>query len=222
MNSKFHIYTDFDGTISIGDVGDKVFEKFTDSTWRQVLQEWYNGKIGSKEYYDRCSKTMQMTEQQLNDFCETQEIDKHFIDFESYCQTKNIPVTVLSDGMDNYIKRILFNNGLQHLKVYANRFIFLNENKVETLFPYYERGCLKCANCKGAHIKEHRKDGEIIVYIGDGLSDLCAVSESDIIFATSVLKQHCQENNIQHHAFNNFEDIFENFKQIVNNYKKGK
>lgn len=218
MNSKFHIYTDFDGTISVDDVGDKVFENFTDSTWRQVLQEWYDGKIGSKEYYVRCSEIMEMNEQQLNDLCETQKIDEHFKDFESYCQTKNYPLTVLSDGMDYYIKRILFNYNMQHLKVYANKFVFLENNKVETLFPYYERGCLKCANCKGAHIKEHRKDGEIIVYIGDGLSDLCAVPESDIIFATGGLKQHCQEKNIHHFAFNNFDEILEKFKQIEKNY----
>ena len=218
MSKKLHIYTDFDGTISIGDVGDKVFENFTDSTWRMVLQEWYDGRIGSKEYYVRCSKIMKMTEQQLNDFCEKQEIDKFFENFESYCQTKNYPVTVLSDGMDNYIKRILFNYNMQHLKVYANRLVFLNENKVEPVFPYYEKGCLKCANCKGAHIEERRKDGEIIVYIGDGLSDLCALPESDIIFATKHLKQYCEEKNIQHYAFNDFNDILERFKQIENKF----
>ena len=220
MKTKFHIYTDFDGTISVGDVGDQVFENFTDSTWRDVLQQWYDGKIGSKEYYVRCSEIMRMTEQQLNDFCETQKIDSFFKNFESYCQTKNYPLTVLSDGMDNYIKRILFNNNLQHLKIYANRLIFLKNNKVEPEFPYYEKGCLKCANCKGAHIREHRIDAEIVVYIGDGISDLCALPESDIIFARDELKLYCQEKNISHNAFNDFEIILEKFKQIENDYKE--
>lgn len=220
MKPKFQIFTDFDGTITIDDVGDKVFEKYSDSTWRDALQDWYDGKIGSKEYYVRCCKIMKMSEQELNYFCENQKIDSFFKNFESYCQIKNYPLTVLSDGMDNYIKRILFNHGLQHLDVFANRFLFLNDNEVKPQFPYYEKGCLKCANCKGAHIKEHRKNDEIVVYIGDGLSDLCALAESEVIFAKDDLKWYCQKNKIKHYEFNNFNDILEEFRQIEENYNE--
>ena len=62
MSLKFHIYADFDGTISTDDVGDKVFEKYSDSTWRDVLHECDDGKIGSKGYFVRCCKISKMSE----------------------------------------------------------------------------------------------------------------------------------------------------------------
>ena len=214
MKIQFQIFTDFDGTISISDVGDRLFKKFADPTWKNILQDWYDGKIGSKEYYVKCCKIIEMTDQQLNDFCETQKIDSTFKDFAAYCYSNNYPLTVLSDGMDNYIKKILSNNGLKHLKIYANKFVFLNDKKVAAKFPYFEKGCLKCANCKGAHIKEYRKDGETVVFIGDGLSDLCAIPEADIIFAKDDLKLYCEKNSIPFFNFNNFKDVLEKIKEI--------
>jgi len=216
MNTQFQIFTDFDGTISLNDVGDKVFENFSDSTWRDILQQWYDGKIGSKEYYIKCSKIIKMTKHQLKKFCESQKIDESFKNFVTYCTLKNYPLTVLSDGMDNYIKGILSNNDIANLTIYANRFEFIDDNRVEVKFPYFEKGCLKCANCKGAHIKEHRKNGAKVVFIGDGLSDICGIHESDIIFAKDDLKLYCETNSIPFFNFNNFRDILQQIKKIEN------
>ena len=214
MKSKFQIYADFDGTISITDVGDKMFEKFTNFGCREILQDWLSGKIGSKEYYIRTCKIAKMTEQKLLDFCAQQKIDECFKTFVAYCRIKNYPVSVLSDGMDNYIKPILSQNDFQYLNIYANRLLFKRNGKIEPHFPYYEKGCLRCANCKGAIIKEFRHDGKKVVYVGDGLSDLCALPEADIIFAKDDLKKYCLEQNIQHYEFIDFCDLLEQFKAI--------
>jgi len=214
VKTKFQIYTDFDGTISISDVGDRVFEKFTNSGNREILQDWLSRKIGSREYYTHICKIAKMTEQELSDFCAQQNIDECFKKFADYCRSKNYPITVLSDGMDNYIKPILAQNSLQNLAVYANRLQFKDHKTVEPIFPYYEKGCLRCANCKGAIIKELRQDGEIVVFVGDGLSDLCALPEADIIFAKDDLKKYCLEQNIHHYKFIDFCDLLEQFKKI--------
>ena len=214
MNHHFQIFTDFDGTISLNDVGDKVFESFCDSSWRDILHQWYDGKIGSKEYYTKCSNIIRISKSQLDEFCEKQKIDESFHEFVNYCIEKKYPLTVLSDGMDNYIKGILSSNGLSNLTIYSNSFEFVNGNRVAVKFPYYDKGCLKCANCKGAHIKAHRQNGAKVVFIGDGLSDICGVSESDIVFAKNALKSYCIKNDVRFYDYNNFQDILKKLKEI--------
>ena len=105
---------------------------------------------------------------------------------------------------------------MAHLKIYANRLDFLTNRQVRAIFPFYENGCLKCANCKGAHIKEHRKNGTKVVFIGDGISDICGLPESDYVFAKDALKLYCDENNIHYYSFNDFSDVLEKFIQIEN------
>lgn len=208
------IFTDFDGTISQEDVGDNLFLTFADTNWDDVVQQWVDGKISSKEVFSIGCETSKISRQQLEKFSDEQSIDPFFVDFVDYCLQKRYPVTVLSDGLDFYIRRILDNFGFQKLEVLANKLIFLESNKIISEFPYYEKGCLSCGNCKGYQLREHRNDGDVLVYIGDGYSDRCAVNEADVLFAKGDLKTYCQQNKIYFYEFKNFKDILEKFKVI--------
>jgi len=216
--AKFKIFTDFDGTISINDVGDALFEQFTDTDWEQVVLDWKMDKISSREVFSHgCEKT-RITKQQLEAFSDEQQIDPFFKDFVEYCQEKSYPITVLSDGLDFYIRRILDHYGFNDLKVFANQLVFLDYNQIKPEFPYYGKGCLVCGNCKGYHLRKFRQQGDILVYIGDGYSDRCAVPETDILFAKRDLKEYCMEKNIAFHEFENFNDVLEKFRHIEKKY----
>jgi len=45
------------------------------------------------------------------------------------------------------------------------------------------------------------------VYIGDGYSDRCAVSEADVVFAKDSLAVHCKANDIPYHSFESLADV---------------
>lgn len=212
MNS-FNIFVDFDGTITLNDVGDTLFATFADESWKKAVQDWKDGLISSKECLLRECSITKVTRRQLEQFCDCQQIDPHFKEFVQYCKENGYPVTILSDGLDFYIQRILENNGLGFLTVYANKLIFKNENKICPEFPYYGKGCPGCANCKGYHINESRKDGELVVYIGDGLSDRCAVVQADIIFAKDDLRKYCLQKNLPFYDYQNFNDVLHKLKQ---------
>ena len=50
--------------------------------------------------------------------------------------------------------------------------------------------------------------GEISAHInGDGYSDVCAIDETDLLFAKSYLQSYCEEENITHNPFDTFADI---------------
>ncbi len=213
MKNLIKIFTDFDGTISINDVGDKLFETFGQNGWKQAIEEWKAGLISSKECLSRCCAVTPITPKQFADFADKQQLDPHFKDFIVYCNEHNYPVTVLSDGLDNYIKRILSKYGFGDLPVIANHLVFENENTIRPEFPYFGLGCPNCANCKGYHIK-NPNNNELIVYIGDGLSDRCGAEKADIVFAKNDLKSFCLEKNIDYIEFENFFDVHEKLKKL--------
>ena len=215
----FQIFTDFDGTIALNDVGDQLFKKYAGPEWLEPVMDWKAGKITAKECLIQECSLAKITKSDLQAFSDRQKIDPYFGKFVSYCQQNNYPVTVLSDGLTFYINRILDNHGFHKLNVFANELVFLNHNKIKPVFPYYEKGCLSCGNCKGYQIRRLRQNGQKIVYIGDGFSDRCGVDESDIIFAKDDLKLYCKQKKIDFYEFNNFKDVLEEFKRIEKTIK---
>lgn len=73
--SKYQIFTDFDGTIALNDLGDSLFEKFAKSTWIEAVQEWKQGKITSKDCIIRECAVTKVTQNQLEIFSDEQKID---------------------------------------------------------------------------------------------------------------------------------------------------
>jgi 2,3-diketo-5-methylthio-1-phosphopentane phosphatase len=214
MKSKFHIFVDFDGTIALNDVGDRLFANFARPGWTTPIELWKQGKINSKECLIQECAITKITKKQLEIFSDNQKIDPFFPEFVKYFETSHHPVTVLSDGLTFYIKRILDRYGLGDIPVYANELVFMDTDSIKPEFPYYEYGCLKCGNCKGYHIRKLRQIDQKIIYIGDGFSDRCGVDESDIIFAKDDLKLYCQQNDLNFYEYENFKDVLKNLKEI--------
>jgi len=214
IQPKFQFFSDFDGTIALNDVGDGVFTTFAGPKWIEPVLEWKKGKITSKECLTlECALTT-VSRQELENFSDQQKIDPYFEEFIGYCRQQNYPFIVLSDGLSFYIRRILAKFGFHDIEVRANELIFLDNNKIRPEFPYYEKGCLGCGNCKGYHISNQRQAGATSVYIGDGLSDRCGVHASDIVFAKDDLQKYCIDSGVDFYEFTNFKDVLEKFKKL--------
>ncbi len=212
------IFTDFDGTLAQNDVGDAFIKTFGD--WpecEKAVQRWLRGEISSCEYYEVAALTMRVNQKQLDDFCEAQPLASGFLEFAAFCRQRNWPLTVLSDGLDYYIHRILLRHKLD-LPVFANHVEFvppergLGPDRIAISFPYYGNSCGKCANCKGYHVRRLVKPEEKIVYIGDGFSDRCGTQEADIIFAKRDLAKWCEEKRMKYWRFESFEQVLDQIK----------
>lgn len=214
MSTKFQVFTDFDGTVALNDVGDKFFERFIGSEWIKANDDYRIGKITSKEYLIQQSKLARVNEQQMTAFSDEQKIDPHFQDLVDHCRRKKYPITVLSDGLDFYIRRILDNHGFRDLKVRSNHVRFLADDRIEAQFPYFEYGCQACANCKGYHIRKIPLNGTRTIQIGDGLSDRCGAIEADFIFAKDDLLDFCKKHDLNFYEYADFKDILEKLKEL--------
>lgn len=202
------IYCDFDGTITKNDSVNGFFEKYARDDWMASEKLWIEGKISSKENaIIQVNMLDNVSQKQLDDYIDSIEIDDYFLDFVDYVKSKNIKLTILSDGFDLFIQKLLERYNLD-IPYYANKLTY-NDGKFNIEFPYYNENCDKKAGmCKCHKVKENH-----FCYIGDGTSDLCIASKADVLFATKNLHKYCEENFINHHYFYSFSNIINKLKE---------
>ncbi|MBN1996037.1 MtnX-like HAD-IB family phosphatase [candidate division KSB1 bacterium] len=213
---KLRIFCDFDGTISLNDLGNLVFTTFGDERfWWDLVQQWRNKKISGRELWTRQAAVSRILPRDLDRLIEQQPLDPGFKLFYAYCRENNTPLAVLSDGMDAYIKRMLVLNGMGDIDIFSNHMDINSDGTLRISFPYFAQGCGVCANCKGYHIRRLTHDDEFSVYVGDGYSDLCALAEADVTFAKADLQRYCEEKGIEYRTFENFCDVLDGIRALA-------
>ena len=223
MIKNISIFVDFDGTIAQQDVGDELFKKF--GTFEPYNSQLKNGDINIHKYWKILCNSLppDLNLDILYSFIDKIDIDPYFIDFANYTKENSFPITILSDGFDIYIDRILNNNSLQWINFYSNKLKKSNNNNFTPIFPGASESCkCFCASCKRNKLLNLSNDDDIIVYIGDGYSDFCCANHSDIIFAKKSLASYCNENKIPHYPFKTFFDVKRIMIDFIkkNKYKK--
>jgi 2-hydroxy-3-keto-5-methylthiopentenyl-1-phosphate phosphatase len=217
----YTVFTDFDGTIAVNDIGDAMFERFGDvEVCFKSFQEYRSGIIDARDCWRRGFATMPpVSREMFTGFALQQPADVHFTPFVEYCEKHFIPVTIVSDGFDAYIDPVLKREKLERLPRFTNTLQFHPDGSVEPHFPYTDAECPRCANCKRNHLLTRSGDDQVIVYIGDGISDRCPVQYADVVFAKNSLVVFCETQNITFHRFNDFADVLKVFRPMV---EKGK
>lgn len=213
------VFCDFDGTVADQDVGNQLFRTFAGERAVQIVQRYLDGEIHARDcLIQECAAIPSITEKELLTFIDRFQIDPHFPTFVDFCTAHEIPVAIVSDGLDVYVRRILENHGLGYLRWFANHAEFVAHNGKTSLvpsFPYRDAECDNCGNCKRNHLVTLSSDEDIIVYVGDGISDRCPVRYADIVFAKSSLLVYCQKQNITYHRFEHFGDVQATLESMV-------
>ena len=209
------VFCDFDGTVCLQDVGEQFFLKFAGEKAKQSIQCLLKGEITMQIWLtELCEAIPSIHQKEFLDFVDQYVIDPHFIEFVRFCKEQDIPLMILSDGLDAYVKRVLSNARLNFVPFFANHAEFVGQ-KLTVSFPYTDAECNLCGNCKRNHMLNASANEDVIVYIGDGYSDRCPVRYADLVFAKRQLVKHCQEQNITYFEFNNFDDVQVRMEEIV-------
>jgi len=203
------IFCDFDGTIAKKDIGYNFFYHFSEGKNMELIPHWKNGQLSSRDCLLQEAAMVKATPEEIYNFLDRFEIDPGFPDFAKLCHKNDIQPIILSDGFDFYIRYFLKKYRLNHLPLYCN--IGRLENKrIKVEFPHENHTCTRCGNCKGERIAEIRSLMTTpfkTVFIGDGYSDTCAVTEADILYAKKDLEQYCLVNNISYNKYSDFFDV---------------
>lgn len=203
------IFVDFDGTITLEDVGEAIFRKFGNvEKVNQIINDLLRDKISSKQCWDElCDSVIVVSKNELDEFIDLIDVDPTFISFVKFCSDNELELVVLSDGFDYYIDRLFNKAGLKGIKYYSNK-LYVDENGIlKAAYPYFDSDSPTSANCKRNHIINHSSDDDYTIYIGDGNSDKDAAQYCDFIFAKDGLARFCSMERISFYPFNNFEDV---------------
>jgi 2,3-diketo-5-methylthio-1-phosphopentane phosphatase len=202
------VFCDFDGTISKEDVTDLVLDRFARPEWREIEDQWTNGRITAAQCMRRQIQLLQAKHEDIDAFLDTIEIDSTFGAFKAFCEENGFGLTIVSDGVDHFIRRVLARHGLEDIQIIANKLISrphaCTMPDFDLGFPFKSAACAFGAGvCKCAQV---RPSGNHI-YIGDGRSDFCVSHEAQLVFAKATLADYCRANCLPFIPYSGFAEI---------------
>ncbi len=203
---KYTVFCDFDGTITLNDTCVELTRRYAKDGWQEIERLWKEGKYNAAQLSQRILDLIEIDEKELERFARSMKIDRHFKRFAQIMENRGVDVYIVSDGYDRLIEPVLLENGLSHMKYYANRIVFENGG-MKADFPNNNPDCGSCGNCKSDIIDSLREDGAIYIYIGDGYSDRCASKNGDIVFAKRDLAKLLRNQGKDFVPFEDFSDI---------------
>ncbi len=209
------IFCDFDGTFTEKDIGYRMFSSFSDRQNKNLVEDWKRGSISSRDCLLKEAAMLNSSLDEIYAFLDDFKLAPGATDFYALVRNYDIPFSIVSDGIDIYIDYILNKYGLGEIKYYCNRGT-IRDNRLHLEFVYDNYDCLRCGCCKGARIIDQvgsEKKNWKVIFIGDGLSDLCAVPHADIVYARGDLLNYCREKDINAVEYGNFFDIINSLRE---------
>jgi 2-hydroxy-3-keto-5-methylthiopentenyl-1-phosphate phosphatase len=208
----WHVFVDFDGTISREDTTDVVLHRLADPAWQAVETQWQNGLIGSRQCLKEQVSMIRADPDEFDALALNFAIDPHFPDFVRQCRALRLPVTIVSDGLDRIVRMTLDRHGLGGLAINANALHYCGDRRWTLDFPHTQNTCrsqsgtCKCAVSRqaSAGIGDQR---DLRLLIGDGRSDQCLAEDADFVFARTGLRDYCRQRNIPHRSFHSFAQV---------------
>jgi 2-hydroxy-3-keto-5-methylthiopentenyl-1-phosphate phosphatase len=204
---KCRLLVDFDGTIASVDTTDHLLERFAAPAWRDIEEDWKEGRIGSRECMVRQIDLVRASQAEMDEFVAGIEIDPEFPAFAELCARLGHNITVVSDGLDRMVQMVLQRHGLE-LPYYANHLEWRGEDRWRLTFPHARSDCQSLAgNCKCGFTDA--APHELSIVVGDGRSDFCVAGRADLVLAKGTLLDHCIEADLPHVAFADFGEATE-------------
>ncbi|ANB12691.1 hypothetical protein AWJ20_958 [Sugiyamaella lignohabitans] len=218
------IFSDFDGTIFHQDTGHILFDNHGCGPEKR---EYLDGAIGKELSFRKASEIMWGSlnvtlEDALVTLKKNLVIDKDFRAFFAYCQEHDIPFSVISAGIKPLLRAALDEFLGTELSSQIN--IVSNDGEISADGSSWKpiwRHDSELGHDKAKSVIEFRESvtgvQPLIVFIGDGVSDLAAASQADIIFARRGLKfeEYCIEHRFPYVPYDSFADILVDIRALV-------
>lgn len=207
------VFFDFDNTIAEKDVFDDMLVHFSeDKRWEKLENDWRQGLIGSRVCLEGQIKGIRATKMMLDGYLSGIKIDPYFKELLGLLEAKNIKTKILSDNFDYILKKILADNAADRVEVYSNKMHFCGDRLVPE-FPFTDKECRICAHCKKKNLLANLNGQSIIIYIGDGRSDICPAKYAHIVFAKDELLDFCRKEKLFHIPYKELKEVYTYFKR---------
>jgi Haloacid Dehalogenase superfamily, subfamily IB, phosphoserine phosphatase-like/2,3-diketo-5-methylthio-1-phosphopentane phosphatase len=213
--NNYAVFFDFDNTITPFDVFDNIVETFAvDKKWMEYEKAWKRGEIGSKDCLAGQLKSVKVGKKSLEKHLAKIKVDPHFKNILALLKKGGVAPVIVSDSFRFFLEYILKNNGIEPIKIYSNHIKFSKETLVPH-FPHEHSTCKTCGNCKKKHLPGEDREEKTVIYVGDGLSDLCPAKHSDIVYAKGNLQKYLTKEGKEFFPFETLKDVYNHLKNSL-------
>src|SRR5436190_23848922 len=95
----YHIFCDFDATVTMNDVWDKLFKQFGDPHAFKVWEKFNSGEYTAAQCIAEACATVEGADSEaMNAMFTGEPLRPGFLEFTRFCKSQNIPLTIVSDG----------------------------------------------------------------------------------------------------------------------------
>lgn len=233
MNPPAIIFTDWDGTVTLQDSNDYLTENLGFGRPRrlEINDEILAGVKSFKDGFSEMLRSIPTPFPECIDYLLAHvELDPGFRDFYTWCESRGIPVIVVSSGMTPIIKALLElfigEKAVNNIQIISNDVEVFEDGKWQIVYRDPDSGF---GHDKSRSIREYLKANGYtaenmppLFYCGDGVSDLSAAKETNLLFAKhgKDLITYCRRENIPYTEFEDFQDIFAKVKSIIDDGKR--
>ncbi|KAI9203468.1 HAD-like domain-containing protein [Polychytrium aggregatum] len=225
-NPKVLVFTDFDGTVSTADTGNVIVDRFMGPERRKALDtQVLDGVTSYRDAVREQWKSVKASLEHAMDLLSAVEIDPDFPEFHSYCIQHKIPVTVVSSGLRPIVEAFMKDySESEHgglFDIVANDISIDADAGWDIIYrdetPHGHDKSLTLRTITERYLSADTAQRPVVVFVGDGISDISAAREADVIFAKSGkdLETWCQRENVPFIAWDRFGIVLAHLKQIV-------
>ena len=206
------VLVDFDDTAAEQNVAQMLLERFGDPTWQDVRQRFREKELTLTQYQEITFRNILADRSTMQSYVKQHaNLRPDFKELWEHCQANQIPMAIVSQGLDFYIEALLeqallYYEGHAQVPVYAVNTQFTSQG-ISYTYEYARPGEEIQGNSKGLVVDKYRQNGYYVFYAGDGLSDFEAASRVDLLFAHRTLAEECTRANIPFRPFTDFQDM---------------
>ncbi len=205
------IQCDFDGTLTIGDVSFLILDEFTGQGWRQLFQDYMQGKLSVNAFNSAAFSRVKASRETLDDFVRQKAVMRPgLFELLAACHKRGFRFVIVSNGMTFYIDTLLKMLGLNEVEFQAAQSLF-NPGGIKAWYAG-PGGELLENGFKEAYVQHFMDKGYRVVYIGNGASDFSPARMCQHIFAIDNLLNECRAANVEHTPFS---DLYEVAQGII-------
>jgi 2,3-diketo-5-methylthio-1-phosphopentane phosphatase len=202
------VLLDFDGTISLEDVGDALLERFApdQDAVSEMDRRYDEGVVGSRDLMRWDMEVLPHDPEALVNAAVAMPLDRTVVDLVEVVEAAGGVVEIVSDGLGFHIGPLLETVGLGRLPVATNDAV-PGRGGEAVAFPFGHPACHVCGTCKRERVRLHRNMGRAVVFVGDGASDRYAAHHADVVFAKDALARYCDREHLGYLPWGRLADV---------------
>ena len=207
------VQCDFDETITVGNVSAAIREVFAEPGWRAIEAEEAAGHLSVEQSNIRQFELVKAPRDEIEDFVLGETAIRYAFDqFVDYCSGEGVRLVIVSSGLDLYISPAMEQLGFDHLERYSGSAEVTPDGvRVTYTDPY---GTPVSSGFKESYLRWLKRDGDTLIYIGDGRSDIVPAAEADFVIARSTLAEQRKSAGLAFYAFDTFDDVGKHVEEL--------